>query len=51
MSNQRNGFWGGTEKNFVKLRWRLRVVSMVLFSSAFMASFMHIRLSSLLKCC
>ena len=35
----------------VKLRWKLKVVSMVLFSSAFMASVMHLRLSSLLKYC
>ena len=51
MSYKRNGFWGGAKKKFVKLRWKLEVVSMVLFSSGFMASVMHIRLSSLLKYC
>ena len=50
MSYKRNGF-GAVLKKIVKLRWKFEVVSMVLFSSGFMASVMHIRLSSLLKYC
>ena len=38
-------------KKFVKISWRRGAVSMVLFSSRFMASVTHIRLSSLLKYC
>ena len=32
MSSQRNGFGLVLKKNFVKLRWKLGVVCMVLFS-------------------
>ena len=54
MSHKKNGLGqckGIEVKKCVKLSWRRGTVSMVLFSSGFMASVMHIRLPSLLKYC
>ena len=51
LSNERQGKYdrAGLKVKFVKLRWKPGVVSMVLFSCAFMASVMQVRVLSILK--